>query len=163
MERSRLVLDECLLLRAGELAFQFGRYDMYAVLLERLLSRDALGALNPLKRTLTNRGVSILHLLSARNVPALLQARFLAIETELQIVLERCEVSASNAAHTETRAVEGAQARGKADWYDGTNESNEEISNFIEEKERDILEVISLYIRVANLSQEIRLELPRLH
>jgi hypothetical protein len=37
------------------------------------------------------------------------------------------------------------------------------MRSFIADKERDILEVVSLYIRVANLSREIQLELPRLH
>jgi hypothetical protein len=163
MNRTRVALEGCLLHRAGELAFQFGRYDMYAVLLERLLSRGSIATDNPLRRTLTTRGSSISLLLSAREMPASLQARFLVIEAELQVILERCEVSARNAAHVGSGAEVQIGTRVKADWYDGKRASNGQMRRFIADKERDILEVVSLYIRVANLSREIQLELPRLH
>jgi hypothetical protein len=168
MDQNRAALEEALYQRVGELSAYFGRYDMYAVLLENMLSSG--GQRDPAAPRLTvrTRGASIAHWLHLRRLPDKIRADFSSIDAELQVILDRHEIAARNPAtlaKQPPKSSPGATqpAASERDWYDMANADPATIEKFIAAIERDILQAVKLYIRLAAVAQEVRDTLPRLH
>jgi hypothetical protein len=174
MDQHRAALEESLYHRVGELSAYLGRYDMYAVLLENLLIPN--GKRDPAapRSTLRTRGASIIGLLQLRRLPDKVQADFRAIDAELQVLLDRHEISARHPApvgrqplkpvpDVTTPAAAAAPAQPERDWYDVATADDATIEKFIAVMERDILHAVKLYIRLAAVAQDVRDVLARLH
>jgi hypothetical protein len=165
--QSRLSLEDFLYRRAGELAAHLGRYDMYAVLIESLLVPPAGNNVTQLHFTLRTRGESITQLLRLRKIPQGLRTVFSTIDGELQEILSRHEIAARNSAVIGKLRNASPRSRPvvvlERDWYDHANASDQEVSRFIDDLERDILRVVGLYIRMAAFTDDVSRTLGRLH
>jgi hypothetical protein len=168
MDQNRAALEESLYQRFGELSAYLGRYDMYAVLLENMLTPN--GQRDPAAPRLTvrTRGAVISRLLHLRRLPDKIQADFRTIDEELQVLLERHEISARNPAPLARQPPKSVpnpspSADAVSDWYDMANADEATIQKSIDAIERDILQAVKLYIRLAAVAQDVRDAMTRLH
>jgi hypothetical protein len=166
MDPKRAALEESLYQRVGELSAYLGRYDMYAVLLENLLTPN--GPREPAARlTVRTRGAAISRLLRLRRLPEKIHADFRAIDDELQILLERHEIAARNPAQHGKQPPppfpNPSPSPPVRDWFDLGSADEATIQRFIDAVERDILQAVKLYIRLAAVAQDVRDAMTRLH
>jgi sigma-B regulation protein RsbQ len=159
--RDRKILQDALFRRAGELRMHLGRYDMYAVSFERMLSPHSSEFGDGQRLSVGTRGRAILRLLRTKGVPREFIEQFMAIEEALQAVLSRQEISARNGAALIALSLASAESRPRPatstrDWFDQDNASDDEIRAFTEDLDRDILKVVSLYVRLANCAAALK-------
>lgn len=160
MKRSRQFLEDSLLRRAGELRMHLGRYDMYAVALERILSDWSEDLALP-TQTIAIRGKTIMALMHAQQVPLLLIEQFTAIDFELQVVLTHQVIASRNSAVLVTLGIASTDRPTAVttvknrDWYDYANAIDDDIRKSTEAMDQEILKVVSLYVRLANCAVSI--------
>jgi len=145
-------LQEALLSRTGELHLQLGRYDMYALSLHSLL-QDALREKDDQRLTLRTRGAEIIRLMI--DLPPETRAHFIVTDLELRKVLDRHEISARHGAvipGLRSAMIDHRRfaARKSRDWFDHANSTMEDIREYLELVERDILKLVSLCFRISN-------------
>ena len=166
MAKTTAVYDR-LLHRAGELMAHFGRYDMYALLLERTLLSSHIGPAQRAPRNLFNRGKSIQRLMENRKLSAKSRVEFGEINAGLNAILERNQIAARNPAVLADSAPDPCHDTYKAtfakDWYDCAESSLGEIVSATEAMEREIVKLIGLYMRLAALVHAVRGALRRLN
>jgi hypothetical protein len=166
MANSTLCYDS-LLHRVGELISHFGRYDMYALLLEQTLISSQHEAKRQRPRNLLNRGKVIERLLAQRELPARLRSEFHTINVEFNASLSRNEISARNPAVVGSLTLvpgrEMPMLTAAKDWFDCAGSAPSEINSLMDLMEREIVNVVSLYMRLAALVHEVRAILRRIH
>ena len=159
--RAREALRDSLFYRVGELRMHLGRYDMYAVSLATLLADNSVSDIRDVELTITTRGATILRRMDKQGIDRDTREQFRAIDEALQLVLGRHEIASRNGAVIAAVAIvsldrQPTGAVKNRDWFDHETASNEEISQFIDAMEQDILKVVSLYVRVANCALTIK-------
>jgi sigma-B regulation protein RsbQ len=164
--KERQFLEDSLLRRAGELRMHLGRYDMYAVSLQRMLGASPAHDESEHRLTIGTRGAAIIRLMEERGIQREFIEQFAAIEAELRTVLARQEIASNNGAALNALRIASSDGRIRApakprDWYDHDNASEAEIRTFIDEMDRDVLKVVSLYVRLANCATAIRRAIKR--
>jgi sigma-B regulation protein RsbQ len=165
--RDRDALRDSLFHRAGELRMHLGRYDMYTVSLASMLVERANEVLEGAPLTIHTRGAAILRLMEITAVAPELREQFRGIDQEMQLILDAQEIASRHGAAIAALAIAPPAGRPSAnnqihDWYDHENATNAEIEDFIDAMDRDILQIVSLYVRVANCALALERAKPRL-
>jgi sigma-B regulation protein RsbQ len=165
--RDRDALRDSLFHRAGELRMHLGRYDMYTVSLASMLLERAAAVIEVAPLTIHTRGADILRLMQSGQVSPVLHEQFRAIDQEIQVILDRQEIASHHGAAIAALAIAPPAGRPSTqnqihDWYDHENATNAEIEDFIDAMDRDILQIVSLYVRVANCALALERANPRL-
>jgi sigma-B regulation protein RsbQ len=144
-------IEELLLKRAGELHAHLGRYDMYALTVEKWLKDGDTDAIQS-SLGLRTRGAVIKALLESIPVATGAVAQFEEIHQQLLDILDRQEIAAKNCAVIPTlrRADFPPVDASPKYWYDYASATDDELLMFIDVIEKDILSVASLYIRLSN-------------
>ena len=157
MSEDRLSLEDALYRRAGQLAAHFGRYDMYALMLENMLYGSVLREHSEPKLSVASRGASISRLLRSEVHSEGQQLQFCDIDKEMQIVFDRNQIRAANAAilPQSVRLYDATVIPLKRDWFDHDDASDDEVLGFIAQMENDIVKLASLYLRVAAFANQI--------
>ncbi len=155
------LLTEEMYLRVGELAAHFGRFDMYAkALLDLLTKNSGRAARNTGGETIELRGTAILHLLTALEVPSGIQDEFRRIDADMRTVLSRHVIAAVNpaiiAGPVSARDLKVNTARHPRDWFEQTHADPAATRALIRSLERDVVQVIALYLDLAELIRGIQ-------
>jgi hypothetical protein len=155
------LLTEEMYLRVGELAAHFGRFDMYAKALLDLLTKNSdQAARNTGGETIELRGTAILRLMTALQVPHGIQDEFRRIDAEMRQVLSRHVIAAVNpaiiAGPVSTQDLKVNTARHPRDWFEQTHVDPAATQGVIRSLERDVVQVIALYLDLAELIRGIQ-------
>jgi len=155
------LLTEEMYLRVGELASHFGRFDMYAkALLDLLTKNSGQAARNTGGETLELRGAAILGLMTTLQVPRGIQDEFRRIDAEMHTVLSRHVIAAVHpaviAVPMSTQDLKVNMARHPRDWFEQIHADPSETRGLIRSLERDVVQVIALYLDLAELIRGIQ-------
>jgi hypothetical protein len=153
--------------RAGELMAYFGRYDMYALLLERTLMCAPSDGARQRPQNPSSRGEKIGRLIVKRRLPPGIRLEFQAINVEFNASLARNQILARNPAVVARLRLfpdeHTPMFSPSKDWFECAGASADEIAPIMAEFEREIVTLIGLYMRLSGVVHEVRKILGRLH
>jgi sigma-B regulation protein RsbQ len=163
---ARETREELILQRAGELAANLGRYDMYGLGIQQWLGRSLPGFKVPPGLSIRTRGAVIAELLGRFNA-GLALSRFSVLNAELLALIARQEIAARNStqvAYSNSRLSDrsGSQSVAPRDWFDYQTASDAELAFFTEALEKEILNLASLHKRLVDIAALLK-ELPSLN